>query len=180
MKYIQKTYFEKRICWINQLGQIYFHVEFLYCNKLSHGPPMTCLFTSEFSFWNQLLDMVEACSDSAPRRNKASLLLVFLIDSLSALLSWDFFSGAMYSLTMACKWKGKVFKQKWSTLWLLDYRCILRQINFRKKSSIWRLILLKILDSENSTWKTTIIKSVKIRRVKLSNSLRPFGVLIMF
>lgn len=76
---------------------------FLHSNKLSHGSPKDLSFTSEFSVYNGLLDMVRGLQQSAPGRNKVPPLLVFLIDSLFALLSWDFSSGAVYSLTMACK-----------------------------------------------------------------------------
>lgn len=102
----------------------------------------------------------------------------FLSIPFFALLSWDFFSGAVYSLTMACKWKGKVFKQKLLSPWL-QLQVILRQINFRKQFEHLEI------DSLKNTWfwelhlKDNYYKCIKIRRMKIHNSLGPFGILMI-
>lgn len=93
----------------------------------------------------------------------------FLSIPFFALLSWDLFSGAVYSLSVACKWKGKVFKQKLLSPWL-QLQVILRQINFRKQFEHQEI------DSLKNTWfwefhlKDNYYKSVKIRRMKIHNS----------
>lgn len=87
------------------------------------------------------------------------------------------FSGPVSFLTVVCRWKGKVFKEKLSSPWFFDYGCILTLINLGKRVEHLVLILLKISDSVNFQLKTTIIESAKIRRMKICNRL--FGVLML-
>lgn len=128
----------------------------------------------------------------------------------------------MSSLTVACRWKGKVVF--FVCLFHFGYTCSMlkfwgqgmiqshsivsftaRQpgnsekarslnrnchpltpqmqvhspISFSKKAEHLKLIHLKISDSVNLSWKDVIIKFVKIRRMKIQNSLRLFGVLMI-
>ena len=140
---------------------------------------MTCLFTSDLTLEWIARYGEEGGSESAPGRNKTPPLLVFLIDFLFALLLLDFYWGTMDSLTMACKVKGKVVKQKLSFPCLLDYRCILRQINFRKTFEYLGIDSLKNIWFYKLELEDNIIKPIKIRRTKIFNSLGPFSVLVI-
>ena len=117
------------------LARSRFKVEFLHSDKFSHES----LNDLSSQFWILSLKWIfrrckEACSDSASGEIRhtpsagISYWVSFLLASDATFLRTNIF------LTVACRWKGKVFKQKLSSPWFFDCRCILRQINFRKKS----------------------------------------------
>ena len=125
--YLSKLFWETYS--LTQSARSRFQVEFLHSDKFSHES----LNDLSSQFWILNLKWIfrcckEACSDSASGEIRhtpssgVSYWVSFYLPLMGLFLRTNVF------LTVACMWKGNIFKQKLSSQWFFDCRCILRWI----------------------------------------------------